>query len=164
MMKCNYKIYESSSGSTLEEDKTLSEQLILAQVKQSLEEPKRIVIRPKVKVWKDAILLIGALAPIVAMLIILREFTDISGGIFTSICLFSVLLYLAVSDRKLLLTLITFYQKYAPEFVRSSCLFEPCCSEYMRISVLKYGAFKGFLRGIKRISRCRYPNGGIDEP
>lgn len=147
-----------------EGDTQFAEQKILAQVKQQLEEPKRIVVRPKVKIWKDTLLLLRALVLVAAVLITLRIFTDLSSGVFALICIAFVLVYLAVLGKKLLLTVITFYQKFAPETVRSSCLFEPCCSEYMRISVLKYGALKGLKRGIKRISRCRYPNGGIDEP
>lgn len=163
-MKLNYKIYENYSGEMPEGDTQFAEQKILAQVKQQLEEPKRIVVRPKVKIWKDTLLLLRALVLVAAVLITLRIFTDLSSGVFALICIAFVLVYLAVLGKKLLLTVITFYQKFAPETVRSSCLFEPCCSEYMRISVLKYGALKGLKRGIKRISRCRYPNGGIDEP
>lgn len=163
-MKCNYKIYENYSGEMPEDNTQFTEQKILAQVKQQLEEPKRIVVRPKAKVWKDALLLFGVVVLIAAVLITLRLFTDISNVVFALICIATGLTSLAVLGKKLLLTLIIVYQKYAPETVRSSCLFEPCCSEYMRISVLKYGALKGLIRGIKRISRCRYPNGGIDEP
>lgn len=163
-MKFNYKIYENYSGEMPEDNTQFTEQKILAQVKQQLEEPKRIVVRPKVKVWKDALLFLGTLVLIATALTILRIFTDISGGVFALMCITFGLLYLAVLGKKLLLTIIAVYQKYAPETVRSSCLFEPCCSEYMRISILKHGALKGFIRGIKRISRCRYPNGGIDEP
>ena len=163
-MRFNYKIYENYSGEMPEENTQFAEQKILAQVTQQLEEPKRIVIRPKVKIWKDALLLFGTLVLIAALLTLLRIYTSLSGGAFALICIAFGLGYLAVLGKKLLLTVITFYQKFAPETVRSSCLFEPCCSEYMRISVLKYGALKGFVRGIKRISRCRYPNGGIDEP
>ena len=163
-MKFNYNIYENYSGEMPENNTHFAEQQILAQVKRSLEESKRIVVRPKVKVWKDALLLFGVVVLIAAVLITLQLFTDISSGVFALICIVVGLLYLAVLGKKLLLTLIIVYQKYAPETVRSSCLFEPCCSEYMRISVLKYGALKGLIRGIKRISRCRYPNGGIDEP
>ncbi|MCM1008391.1 MAG: membrane protein insertion efficiency factor YidD [Ruminococcus flavefaciens] len=62
-----------------------------------------------------------------------------------------------------MIILISLYQKYAPESIRSACLFEPCCSEYMKLSIMKYGVIKGLFKGIKRILRYRYPNGGIDE-
>ena len=86
-MKFNYKIYENYSGEVPEGDTQFAEQLILAQVKKSLEESKRIVVRPKVKVWRDALLLLGALVLIAAMLTILRIITDVSAGVFALICI-----------------------------------------------------------------------------
>lgn len=163
-MKFNYKIYENYSGDTPENNTQFDEQMILAQVKEALEEPKRIVIRPKVKVLKDTLLLLSIAVIVSVAMIIIHSSTDISGWIFALIAFMAIIIYFVIFGKKLLLTLITLYQKYAPEIVRSSCLFEPCCSEYMKLSVLKYGALKGFIRGIKRILRCRYPNGGIDEP
>lgn len=163
-MKCNYKIYEEHSGEMPEADVQIAEQILLAKIKQSYEQPQRIVIRPKISVWKDVLLLVLTLAAIVISLMLTRTLTGISQTLFTVICILSGILYSAVFSKKLLITAIVIYQKYAPEFVRSSCLFEPCCSEYMKIAINKYGACKGFVKGIKRISRCRYPNGGIDEP
>ena len=163
-MKCNYKIYENYSGEMPEHNTQLDEQIILAQVKQSLEEPKKIVIRPKIKVWKDVLLLSGVISIVSVTMITIRYLTDISGRIFALMLALAMIVFFAVLGKKFLLTIITLYQKYAPEAVRSSCIFEPCCSEYMRLSVIKYGTLKGFIRGIKRILRCRYPNGGIDEP
>jgi len=59
---------------------------------------------------------------------------------------------------------IKLYQKKAPNRIRSACRFEPTCSNYMHIAVEKYGAYKGFVLGLKRLLRCRIPNGGIDYP
>lgn len=162
-MKYNYKIYEETSGEMPEVDVKIAEQILLAKIKQSYEQPKRIVIRPKILVWKDVFLLILTLAVIVVSLILILKLTGISQALFAAIYILSGVLYLAAFSKKMLITVIVIYQKYAPEFVRSSCLFEPCCSEYMRKSIIKYGVCKGFIKGIKRISRCRYPNGGIDE-
>ncbi len=163
-MKCNYKIYENYSGEMPEADVQIAEQILLTKIRQSYEQPQRIVIRPKISVWKDVLLLILTLTVIVVSLILTLMLTSISRLLFVVVCILSGVLYLAVFSKKLLITAIVIYQKYAPEFVRSSCLFEPCCSEYMKISINKYGVCKGFVKGIKRISRCRYPNGGIDEP
>lgn len=163
-MKCKYKIYENSSVISPELDTKISEQLLIAEVERSYVQPQRIVLRPKEKVWKDVLILAITAAVIIASLIALNALTDISAMMFVLICLMCVLAYIAIFANKLLLTVITLYQKYAPEFVRSSCLFEPCCSEYMKKAIKKYGALKGFIKGIKRISLCHYPNGGIDEP
>lgn len=165
IMKCNYKIYEETSGEMPEtDDPQIAEQILLAQVKQAYERPQRIVVRPEILVWKDVLLLVLTLSAIAAALIAVRVFTDISALLFVVVSVLCGVVYLAVFSKKLLITVINIYQKYAPEFVRSSCLYEPCCSEYMKIAVNKYGVRKGFIKGIKRISRCRYPNGGVDEP
>lgn len=163
-MKCNYKIYEKYSGDMPEHNTMLDEQIIVARVKQYLEEQKRIVIRPKAKVWKDVFLILSLIVIVSVTMISIRLLTDISNLIFALMLILITIVFFVVLGKKLLLTIITLYQKYAPETVRTSCLFEPCCSEYMRISVIKYGAIMGFIKGIKRILRCRYPNGGVDEP
>lgn len=59
---------------------------------------------------------------------------------------------------------VLLYQKFAPASLRASCRFEPSCSNYMLLAIKKYGFFKGFFKGIRRLLRCRYPNGGIDYP
>lgn len=56
------------------------------------------------------------------------------------------------------------YQHYARDDVRLRCLYTPSCSDYMIMSVIKYGAVRGVIRGIKRLKRCHYPNGGRDYP
>jgi len=69
---------------------------------------------------------------------------------------------------KLSLKLIHFYQKTISVFVgavnpRCGCRFYPSCSEYCCAAIEKYGFFKGWLKGIKRIIRCNPLNkGGID--
>lgn len=66
--------------------------------------------------------------------------------------------------KTLLLKSINAYQKYAPAKIREACRFTPSCSEYMKLAILKYGVLKGVPKGINRLYRCRYPNGGIDYP
>ncbi|MBX9597088.1 MAG: membrane protein insertion efficiency factor YidD [Burkholderiales bacterium] len=56
------------------------------------------------------------------------------------------------------------YQKITPDRYRGRCRFEPTCSEYMILSVKKFGAIKGVSKGRDRIARCVYPNGGDDLP
>lgn len=66
--------------------------------------------------------------------------------------------------KSLVLNAVLLYQKLAPEQLRRSCLFTPTCSEYMRLSVEKYGVVKGCSKGIRRLCRCHHPNGGVDYP
>lgn len=54
---------------------------------------------------------------------------------------------------KVLVFLINKYQKLAP-FHQRHCVFYPTCSEYTKQSLVKYGFFKGLLKGIRRILRC----------
>lgn len=60
--------------------------------------------------------------------------------------------------------LVKAYQKHAPPQMRNHCRFKPSCSEYMILAIEKYGLQKGVGMGIKRINRCRFPNGGVDYP
>ena len=68
------------------------------------------------------------------------------------------------SISKIIIFLIGVYQKIASPQLRSSCRFEPSCSNYMILAIEKYGAEKGIVMGIQRLIRCRYPNSGIDYP
>ena len=66
--------------------------------------------------------------------------------------------------KRILIKLIRFYQKKVPKSIHEACLFTPTCSEYMILAIQKYGSIKGVYKGIKRIFRCKLPNGGIDYP
>ena len=65
---------------------------------------------------------------------------------------------------KFLLCAILFYQKKASPSLRASCRFEPSCSNYTYLAIAKYGAINGIYLGVKRLLRCKIPNGGIDYP
>lgn len=54
---------------------------------------------------------------------------------------------------KVLILLINVYQRM-PLNTHASCLFIPTCSEYMKISIERFGVVKGVSLGIKRIMRC----------
>ncbi|MEI5999817.1 membrane protein insertion efficiency factor YidD [Paraburkholderia bengalensis] len=60
--------------------------------------------------------------------------------------------------------LIGVYRRYAPVRLREACVYEPTCSEYALRAVRKHGVVKGWSMALRRIVRCRQPNGGIDEP
>jgi putative membrane protein insertion efficiency factor len=66
--------------------------------------------------------------------------------------------------KRILIFMVIIYQCYAPDSMRLSCRFNPSCSQYMIMAIQKYGAIKGLIKGIKRISRCHVPNGGDDFP
>ena len=60
--------------------------------------------------------------------------------------------------------MIRFYQKeISPAKGSACCKYIPCCSEYTRQAVMKYGAFRGLLKGAWRILRCNpFSKGGYD--
>jgi putative membrane protein insertion efficiency factor len=66
--------------------------------------------------------------------------------------------------KRIIISFILLYQKIAPKNVRKACRFEPSCSNYAIIAINKYGLVKGVNLGIKRIFKCRIPNGGYDYP
>ena len=66
--------------------------------------------------------------------------------------------------KRLAIGLVLFYKAVAPLSVRSECRFEPTCSTYMIMAIQKYGLIIGVIKGIKRLLRCRPPNGGVDYP
>jgi len=56
--------------------------------------------------------------------------------------------------RKLLILPIILYQYLISPLFPGSCRFKPTCSEYAKLAILKYGVFKGFFLGLKRLSKC----------
>lgn len=54
---------------------------------------------------------------------------------------------------KIVIWLINAYQKI-PLRSHTSCVFLPTCSQYTKEAVLKYGVFKGLIKGFLRICRC----------
>lgn len=64
--------------------------------------------------------------------------------------------------KKLLIGLVNLYQR-TPLHSHYRCRFVPTCSEYMKISIDRFGVFKGVYLGIKRILRCHpFGRSGID--
>ncbi|MCF5767923.1 membrane protein insertion efficiency factor YidD [Aeromonas veronii] len=59
---------------------------------------------------------------------------------------------------------IYFYRAVAPKSLRSSCRFNPSCSEYALLALRKYGFLVGWRMTLNRIYRCQPPGGGDDFP
>ena len=94
------------------------------------------------------------------LIICLKHFFHINRYLFTAI----LLIYSCLSIKHIMLLIVKLYQRIAPISIRSKCRFEPSCSQYMILSIEKYGFIKGFHKGIKRIKRCNIHDGGYDEP
>ncbi len=56
------------------------------------------------------------------------------------------------------------YQRFISPLLGNNCRFQPTCSEYFLQAVDKYGVFKGFYLGSKRILRCHPFNPGGSDP
>jgi len=67
--------------------------------------------------------------------------------------------------KRLLITLIRFYQRAISPLFPNSCRYYPSCSNYAILAIEKYGVFKGTLKAIWRVLRCNpWSKGGIDYP
>ncbi|MEE1049810.1 MAG: membrane protein insertion efficiency factor YidD [Clostridia bacterium] len=67
--------------------------------------------------------------------------------------------------KKLLISLIKFYQKRISPLKKPCCRFYPSCSQYAVMAIEKYGVFIGTGKAIWRIIRCNpFSKGGIDYP
>lgn len=68
--------------------------------------------------------------------------------------------------KKILIWLINRYQKHISLWLTSknvNCKFYPTCSEYTKQAIVKYGALKGTILGMKRLIRCNpFSKGGYD--
>lgn len=119
--------------------------------------------RPKID-WIHIFLHI--LAPSVTFVIIMNIFLHAGVSHMQSTiisCLF-LLFYILIFLKKILICLVRIYQRFAPSSIRLKCRFEPSCSQYMILSLEKYGVYKGLKLGIKRLRRCKVGNGGFDFP
>ena len=64
-----------------------------------------------------------------------------------------------------LLFLVAFYKRFISPLLPRACRFQPTCSEYAKLAILKHGALKGTFKAIGRILRCHpFHPGGIDYP
>lgn len=65
--------------------------------------------------------------------------------------------------KQLFIQLIKFYQKAISPLIGPSCRFYPTCSNYALEAFHRFGAFKGLILTIIRISKCHpFHPGGID--
>lgn len=65
--------------------------------------------------------------------------------------------------KKILMSLIRFYQRRISPATPPSCRYHPTCSHYALEAVEKHGALKGGLMGTSRILRCNpFVEGGVD--
>lgn len=88
----------------------------------------------------------------------------VPAGISLLICAVGTAAALLIHMKRILICLVRIYQRFAPDSLRNKCRFEPSCSQYMILSLQKYGLWKGLGKGIHRLRRCGVGDGGFDEP
>jgi len=65
--------------------------------------------------------------------------------------------------KRLLILLISLYQKFISPLKGQTCRFHPTCSEYSIQALIKYGLIKGSWKSMKRILKCHpFHPGGHD--
>ena len=64
---------------------------------------------------------------------------------------------------RLAIGLVRFYKVCISPMLPQACIYEPTCSEYMRIAIERKGFVRGMLRGLWRLCRCHpWARGGWD--
>jgi len=124
---------------------------------------QRKLVRPKIRWWKIGLFIVLLAAGAIGGYYLLRALS-VSPVLSVWSCIAGVLIVLLLCMKRILICLVHIYQRYAPDAVRNKCRFEPSCSQYMILSLQKYGLWKGLAKGIDRLKRCRAKDGGFDEP
>lgn len=128
-------------------------------------ENKKNIYRPNINITMSIAIVFG----ITIGFLIMPFLSIIAFKVFKNLlviiwCIVFEMIFVIFTLKKFIVTLILIYQKIAPDSIRSACLFEPSCSNYMLLAIEKYGLIKGVFKGIKRLLKCHQPNGGIDNP
>lgn len=124
---------------------------------------KRKNIRPNInwgRIVLQCVLILGGVVALACFLTML----SVSNQLACWISIAVLCVVLCVRLKCILICFVRIYQRYAPESIRNKCRFEPSCSEYMILSLQKYGLIKGLTKGICRLTRCNVHNGGFDYP
>jgi putative membrane protein insertion efficiency factor len=66
--------------------------------------------------------------------------------------------------KKIIISLIRFYQKFISPLFPPTCRFYPTCSEYTAQAVERFGVVKGLYLGLRRVLRCNPLNEGGYDP
>jgi putative membrane protein insertion efficiency factor len=114
--------------------------------------------RPAISRWRVVLLYALPVAILIALGVLLPQPWNWWG--MGGYSLFHLLLALKASC----IQAVLLYQHFAPERIRRKCRFEPSCSEYMLLSLKKYGPIRGLFKGISRLRRCHLQQGGYDFP
>jgi putative component of membrane protein insertase Oxa1/YidC/SpoIIIJ protein YidD len=109
---------------------------------------KRKLFRPDTtikQVLKHTMIFIFVVSGIAVIIFLVTNFSLLFVLVICS------LLGLMIRSKEIVIGLVKVYQHYAPDDVRRKCLLMPTCSEYMILSVQKYGVLRGVYKGVYRL-------------
>ena len=124
---------------------------------------KRNLTRPTIRWWRILFFVLAIAAGICCLYFLLVAF-GLPSQYIPLFCMVSVFGVLLLCLKRILICLIHIYQRFAPASLRNKCRFEPSCSQYMILSLQKYGLWRGLAKGIDRLKRCSTDDGGFDYP
>ncbi len=152
--------YEHTISTSKQESIEKAVELLLKELD---DKPKRTIYRPIIDYWRMVAWIVVWLFPILFSWLLLRHL--MGDQLYCRwITVAVALITTVICSKRIIIYLILLYQRFAPERIRSSCVFEPTCSNYMLQAIEKYGVLRGVVKGIKRLLRCHYPNYGVDYP
>ena len=122
-----------------------------------------ILKRPQIS-WLRIIFYFLIPAVVLTVLFIVLKYFAVSATMTIILVLTVFTVYVILTLKRATICAVKIYQRYAPDSVRNKCRFEPSCSEYMILSIEKYGLLKGVRKGIHRLKRCNVNGGGFDYP
>lgn len=109
---------------------------------------------PKIYIFEIIMNIILPLLGTILLFFMLKTICNIPINKCIIICLICLLVYLILRLKDIAIFIVHLYQKFAPIEVRSRCGYYPTCSDYMILSIRKYGLIIGIIKGYKRIKRC----------
>lgn len=124
---------------------------------------KRRLNRPLIRWGAIVLCCVLTLGTVIVLAFVLRKLA-VDEQIINWICIAVLISIIAINLRRILICIVRIYQRYAPDSIRNKCRFEPSCSEYMILSLEKYGVIKGLPKGVRRLTRCNINHGGYDYP
>lgn len=124
---------------------------------------ERTLERPMISWGMLALNMIIVLIVSAAIFYIVKYWVTDSWVAIVATALF-ILGYCVVRLKRIAISAVQLYQRFAPDRIRNKCRFEPSCSQYMILAISQYGAFKGIYKGVQRLKRCNPDGGGFDWP
>lgn len=159
--------YQTTTSSSMEESIAKAIDIFNADRQEAKKIRANTLVYPQKPLWRGFCLIMFIL--IVYFFLIfgrseVLKYLPMNSGVYLVVVLLSCVLLVLACLKPFVIWSIRVYQRFAPKSVRMRCVFVPSCSEYMILSIQKEGLIHGIKKGVIRLNRCHWPNGGIDMP